>query len=132
MPSTRLKPSELKQRQPEYGAPLTRGQRATEGRIQRPHCEAARGAQSGRPLGWLSERDLQGERVTAELTSKTGPILDLDDVLRDALSDLLADESQYGPVVNEHGEIAGVLSIEILAHALQTPPEEVPSGADAA
>ena len=88
--------------------------------------------ENGRPLGWLSERDLQGERVTAELTSKTGPILDLDDVLRDALSDLLADESQYGPVVNEHGEIAGVLSIEILAHALQTPPEEVPSGADAA
>jgi len=88
--------------------------------------------EDGRPLGWLSERDLQGERVTAELTSKTGPILDLDDVLRDALSDLLADESQYGPVVNERGEIAGVLSIEILAHALQTPPEEVPSGADAA
>ena len=88
--------------------------------------------EDGRPLGWLSERDLQGERVTAELTSKTGPILDLDDVLRDALSDLLADESQYGPVVNEHGEIAGVLSIEILAHALQTPPEQVPSGADAA
>jgi osmoprotectant transport system ATP-binding protein len=88
--------------------------------------------ENGRPLGWLSERDLQGERVTAELTSKTGPILDLDDVLRDALSDLLADESQYGPVVNEHGEIAGVLSIEILAHALQTPPEQVPSGADAA
>jgi osmoprotectant transport system ATP-binding protein len=87
---------------------------------------------NGHPLGWLSERDLQGERVTAELTSKTGPILDLDDVLRDALSDLLADESQYGPVVNERGEIAGVLSIEILAHALQTPPEEVPSGADAA
>jgi osmoprotectant transport system ATP-binding protein len=88
--------------------------------------------ENGRPLGWLSERDLQGERVTAELTSKTGPILDLDDVLRDALSDLLADESQYGPVVNERGEIAGVLSIEILAHALQTPPEQVPSGADAA
>ena len=88
--------------------------------------------ENGHPLGWLSERDLQGERVTAELTSKTGPILDLDDVLRDALSDLLADESQYGPVVNERGEIAGVLSIEILAHALQTPPEEVPSGADAA
>jgi osmoprotectant transport system ATP-binding protein len=86
----------------------------------------------GRPLGWLSERGLQGERVTAELTSKTGPILDLDDVLRDALSDLLADEAQYGPVVNERGEIAGVLSIEILAHALHTPPEEVPSGADAA
>jgi osmoprotectant transport system ATP-binding protein len=86
----------------------------------------------GRPLGWLSERGLQGERVTAELTSKAEPVLDLDDVLRDALSDLLAEEAQYGPVVNERGEIAGVLSIEILAHALQAPPEQVPSGADAA
>jgi osmoprotectant transport system ATP-binding protein len=88
--------------------------------------------ESGRPLGWLSERGLQGERVTQELTSQAEPVLDLDDVLRDALSDLLAEEAQYGPVVNERGEIAGVLSIEILAHALQTPVDEVPSGADAA
>jgi osmoprotectant transport system ATP-binding protein len=88
--------------------------------------------ENGRPLGWLSERALQGERVTAELTSKAQPVIELDDVLRDALSDLLADESQYGPVVNARGEIAGVLSIEILAHALQAPPEVVPSGADAA
>jgi osmoprotectant transport system ATP-binding protein len=88
--------------------------------------------ENGRPLGWLSDRALQGELVTAEMSSKAEPLIDLDDVLRDALSDLLADEAQYGPVVNERGEIAGVLSIEILAHALQTPPEEVPSGADAA
>jgi osmoprotectant transport system ATP-binding protein len=88
--------------------------------------------ENGRPLGWLSERALQGERVTAELTSKVQPVIELDDVLRDALSDLLADEAQYGPVVNARGEIAGVLSIEILAHALQAPPEAVPSGADAA
>jgi osmoprotectant transport system ATP-binding protein len=88
--------------------------------------------ENGRPLGWLSERALQGERVTAELTSKVQPVIELDDVLRDALSDLLADEAQYGPVVNARGEIAGVLSIEILAHALQAPPEVVPSGADAA
>ena len=70
--------------------------------------------------------------MTAELRSKPEPVLELDDVLRDALSDLLAEEAQYGPVVNERGEVAGVLSIEILAHALQAPPEEVPSGADAA
>jgi len=88
--------------------------------------------EGGRPLGWLSERGLQGERVVAELTSKAEPVIDLDDVLRDALSDLLAEEAQYGPVVNERGEVAGVLSIEILAHALKAPPEEVPSGADAA
>ena len=88
--------------------------------------------ENGRPIGWLSERALQGERVTEDLSSRAGTLIELDDVLRDALSDLLADEAQYGPVVNERGEVAGVLSIEILAHALQAPPDEVPSGADAA
>ncbi len=86
----------------------------------------------GRPLGWLSERGLVGERVQPELSSKAETVVDLDDILRDALSDLLAEEAQYGPVVNERGEVCGVLSIELLAHALKTPPEEVPSGADAA
>jgi osmoprotectant transport system ATP-binding protein len=88
--------------------------------------------ESGRPIGWLSERALQGERVTEDLRSKADTLIELDDVLRDALSDLLADEAQYGPVVNERGEVAGVLSIELLAHALQAPPDEVPSGADTA
>jgi osmoprotectant transport system ATP-binding protein len=88
--------------------------------------------EDGRPLGWLSERALHGERVTAELSSKAEPLLDLDAVLRDALSDLLAEEAQYGPVVNERGEVIGVLSIEILAHALKAPPEQVSHGADAA
>jgi osmoprotectant transport system ATP-binding protein len=85
----------------------------------------------GRPLGWLSERGLAGERVTEELRSKPEPVLELDDVLRDALSDLLSDEAQYGPVVDERGAVQGVLSIEILSHALQMAPEQVPSGADA-
>ena len=46
-------------------------------------------------------------------------MLELDDILRDALSDLLAEEAQYGPVVDARGHVVGVLSIEILAHALQ-------------
>jgi osmoprotectant transport system ATP-binding protein len=86
--------------------------------------------ESGRPLGWLSDRALAGEYVTDELRSKPEPTLELDDILRDALSRLLAEEAQYGPVVNERGEIVGVLSIEILAHALHAEAEEVPSGAD--
>ena len=86
----------------------------------------------GRPLGWLSEKGMQGERVERELRSKAEPVLELDDVLRDALSDLLQEEAQYGPVVDHHGHVTGVLSIEILGHALRTDPDEVPSGADAA
>jgi osmoprotectant transport system ATP-binding protein len=86
---------------------------------------------AGRPLGWLSERGLVGERVEHDLRSNPQPILDLDDVLRDALADLLAEEAQYGPVVDSRGAVTGVLSIEILSHALRIDPEEVPSGADA-
>ena len=85
----------------------------------------------GRPLGWLSERGLAGERVEHELRSNPEPILDLDDVLRDALAELLSEEAQYGPVVDRRGAVTGVLSIEILSHALRTDPDEVPSGADA-
>jgi osmoprotectant transport system ATP-binding protein len=86
----------------------------------------------GRPLGWLSEKALLGERVEHELRSSASPVLELDDVLRDALSDLLQEEAQYGPVVDHRGQVCGVLSIEILGHALRTDPDEVPSGADAA
>jgi osmoprotectant transport system ATP-binding protein len=85
----------------------------------------------GRPLGWLSERALEGERVERILRSGPEPIVELDDVLRDALSDLLQNEAQYGPVVDSRGEIAGVLSIEVIGHALKSNPEDVPSGADA-
>jgi osmoprotectant transport system ATP-binding protein len=85
----------------------------------------------GRPQGWLSERALDGERVSDDLRSRATPVLEQEDVLRDALSDLLAEEAQYGPVVDERGAVTGVLSIEILSHALKTDPDEVPSGADA-
>jgi osmoprotectant transport system ATP-binding protein len=87
----------------------------------------------GRPVGWLSERGLVGERVRPELRSRPDPVVELDDVLRDALSDLLANESQYGPVVDHNGRVAGVLSIELLSHAIvSTPPEDVPTSADLA
>ena len=86
----------------------------------------------GRPLGWLSERGLVGERVQPELRSRAEPLVELDDVLRDALADLLQSESQYGAVIDARGRVAGFLSVELISHALHTAPEEVPSGADAA
>ena len=76
-----------------------------------------------RPLGWLSERALAGDRVSAELSSDPEPVVELDDVLRDALSDLLAHEVQYGPVVDHRGRVVGVLSIELLSHAIAETPE---------
>jgi osmoprotectant transport system ATP-binding protein len=71
-----------------------------------------------RPLGWLSERDLSGELVPERPGSSPDPILDLDDVMRDALSDLLQAESLYAPVTDAQGQIAGVLSVEIISEFL--------------
>jgi osmoprotectant transport system ATP-binding protein len=71
-----------------------------------------------RPLGWLSDRDLERETVPERPDSPPEPLLELDDVMRDALSDLLQAETQYAPVVDGAGRIAGVLSIEIISEFL--------------
>jgi osmoprotectant transport system ATP-binding protein len=71
-----------------------------------------------RPLGWLSERGLSGEMVPERPDSSPEPILDVDDVMRDALSDLLQSETQYAPVTDAGGQIAGVLSVEIISEFL--------------
>jgi osmoprotectant transport system ATP-binding protein len=73
-----------------------------------------------RPLGWLSESDLAGEVVPQRPGSGPEPILDRDDVMRDALSDLMQAESLYAPVVDAEGRIAGVLSVEIISEFLNS------------
>jgi osmoprotectant transport system ATP-binding protein len=74
-----------------------------------------------RPLGWLSERDLAAATVPARPDSPLGPVLELDDVMRDALADLLQGEAQYAAVTDRGGRIAGVLSIEIISEFLASP-----------
>jgi osmoprotectant transport system ATP-binding protein len=74
-----------------------------------------------RPLGWLTERDLAADVVPRQADSPLGPVLERDDVMRDALADLLQGESQYAPVVDHEGRIAGVLSIEIISMFLGSP-----------
>jgi len=63
-----------------------------------------------RPIGWLSDADLRQETVPKQPSLKPDPVLELDDVLRDALSDLLAAETHYAPVVDGGGRIAGAPS----------------------
>jgi osmoprotectant transport system ATP-binding protein len=84
----------------------------------------------GRPQGWLSDRALAGERVTEELRSPAHPIVELDDVLRDALADLLSSETRYGAVVDHAGALAGVLSLEVIQHFLHAAPIDSPTGVD--
>ena len=78
---------------------------------------------TGRSAGCRSA----GCRASACATScapPAEPIVELDDILRDALSDLLGSDSQYGPVVDAEGKVAGVLSMEVLSHALSQKAEQ--------
>jgi osmoprotectant transport system ATP-binding protein len=61
---------------------------------------------AGRPVRWLSG-------------SKAEPRIELDDVLRDALSEMLQLETQYAPVVDDRGAVVGILSVEMIGQALQ-------------
>ncbi|UGS36652.1 ABC transporter ATP-binding protein [Capillimicrobium parvum] len=72
----------------------------------------------GRPLGWLSERDLSRETVQAPADSMADPVIDRDDVLRDALAELLQAGTQYAPVVDPRGAVVGVLSVALVSHLL--------------
>jgi osmoprotectant transport system ATP-binding protein len=74
-----------------------------------------------RPIGWLSDSDLRQETVPKRPSIKPDPIPELDDVLRDALSDLLAAETRYAPVIDARGALVGVLSIEIIEDFLNSP-----------
>ncbi len=78
-----------------------------------------------RPLGWLSERDLAREVVPSRPDSSPDPLLDRDDILRDALSDLMQAESMYAPVTDGQGRIAGVLSVEVISDFLTSPQAQV-------
>jgi osmoprotectant transport system ATP-binding protein len=74
-----------------------------------------------RPLGWLSDDDLRAETVPARPDTSPDPVLELEDVMRDALSDLLQAETRYAPVVDAERRIAGVLSVEIISEFLTSP-----------
>jgi osmoprotectant transport system ATP-binding protein len=74
-----------------------------------------------RPLGWLSERDLAADTVPSQPDSPLGPVLDLDDVMRDALADMLQGGAQYAAVADRRGHIVGVLSVEIISEFLVSP-----------
>jgi osmoprotectant transport system ATP-binding protein len=71
-----------------------------------------------RPIGWLSDSAYSAEYVKTELRSKAEPVVELDDILRDALADLLQIESQYAPVVDQRGAVQGVLSIEAISQGV--------------
>jgi len=108
-----------------WEAPLAHvGQATSEARAKLPEAEVPYVLvidAERRPLGWLSDDDLLAETVPAKPGTSPDPVLELDDVLRDALSALLQAETRYAPVVDSQGRIAGVLSVEIISEFLTSP-----------
>jgi osmoprotectant transport system ATP-binding protein len=107
-----------------WSAPLARaGQATAEVRAELEGAEVPHALlidADGRPAGWLSDADLAGEKVPERAATSPDPILDVDDVMRDALSDILQTESRYAPVADAGGRIAGVLSVEIISEFLSS------------
>lgn len=83
-----------------------------------PHALLVDG--ENRPRGWLSDRDLSGQRVPEAPDSVADPVIDADSVLRDALASLLQSGSHYAPVVDPQGRLTGVLSVEIVSDFLSS------------
>ena len=83
-----------------------------------PHALLVDG--ENRPIGWLSEPDLAGERVPETPDSAVDPLIDADSVLRDGLASLLQSGSLYAAVVDPRGRLTGVLSVEIVSDFLSS------------
>ena len=96
-------------------APVTEALRSAEV----PHAVLVDDEQ--RPLGWLSVKDLDQERVPGVADTDPTPILEARWTLRDGLANLLASGSQYGVVVDGRGHLVGVLSAEIISDFLASP-----------
>jgi osmoprotectant transport system ATP-binding protein len=85
----------------------------------------------GKPVGWIEPDKLREGTVSRDLVSPDPPVIvERDDVLRDALSDLLSAESHYGVVVDPYGHVEKALSIDAISHAINSDPSKVPSTAE--
>jgi len=74
-----------------------------------------------RPIGWLSDRDLEAEFVPKVPDSIANLKIDADQTLRDGLATLLQSGALYAPVVDGRGRLTGVLSVEIVSDFLSSP-----------
>jgi len=80
--------------------------------------------QDGKPLAWLDDDDLHGPRIEQGIGSAVA-IVERDDILRDAFSDVLQHRVQFAAVVDEGGAVIGVLSTDAVARELAPGPAPV-------
>jgi osmoprotectant transport system ATP-binding protein len=71
-----------------------------------------------RALKRLSLQRVRDIELLPARDGATGPRIEAGALLRDALSELLAHEAQYGPVVDD-GHVVGVVSVELISHTIR-------------
>jgi len=78
----------------------------------------------GRPLGWIDQTDLAGDGAIDPGAATPGaPTVEPETTLRDALSTMLGSSVQLGVVVDEHGAVVGLISVNAIGELLRTPVE---------
>jgi len=81
----------------------------------------------GRPLGWIDQTDLAGDGAIDPGAATPGaPTVEPETTLRDALSTMLGWSVQLGVVVDEHGAVVGLISVNAISELLRTPVEAPP------
>jgi osmoprotectant transport system ATP-binding protein len=74
----------------------------------------------GRPLGWVSARDLAGTGpIDPSRATPGASLLEPETTLRDALSAMLASSVQLGAVVDEHDKVLGLIGVDQISEVLQ-------------
>jgi osmoprotectant transport system ATP-binding protein len=72
-----------------------------------------------RPIGWIPDDHLPAEGpLEADLATPMSPLLDRRATLKDALSLLLDSDVQVGIVVDRHGVVLGIVTVEMIADLL--------------
>ena len=85
----------------------------------------------GRPLGWVRERDLDGQGpINPDQATPGASLLEPETTLRDALSAMLASSVQLGVVVDERERVLGLVSVDQISEVLQS--GQLPGRANAA
>jgi osmoprotectant transport system ATP-binding protein len=75
-----------------------------------------------RPLGWIDQHDLQGSGpIDPEAATPGAPTVEPESTLRDALSTMLGSSVQLGVVVDGHGRVVGLVSVDAIGDRLRAP-----------
>jgi osmoprotectant transport system ATP-binding protein len=85
---------------------------------------------SNRPIGWLESSDLHAEAaISAGSTSSASPLLTLRTTLKDALAQMLDEDTMAGVVVDGRGGVLGMVTVDQIAGALRDPGKATPAAA---